>query len=62
MKKFKPVIQIETWGEHKPIVESAFSNAGFEKYYLHGTALKKAIPGEQDPAGDLIFIHKDKTL
>ena len=62
LKKFKPIIQIETWGDHKPIVESALNNAGFEKYYLTGAALKKAIPGEQDPAGDLIFIHKDKQL
>ena len=62
LKKFKPVIQIETWGSHKPIVEEALTSAGFEKYYLAGPALKKAVAGEDDPAGDLIFIHKEKQL
>ena len=62
LKKFKPVIQIETWGSHKPIVEAALTSAGFEKYYLSGSALKKAVAGEDDPAGDLIFIHKEKQL
>ena len=62
LKKFKPVIQIETWGSHKPIVEAALTSAGFEKYYLSGPALKKAVAGEDDPAGDLIFIHKEKQL
>jgi hypothetical protein len=62
LKKFKPVIQIETWGTHKPIVEAALGSAGFEKYYLAGSALKKAVAGEEDPEGDLIFIHKDKQL
>ncbi|HKZ65162.1 MAG TPA: FkbM family methyltransferase [Chitinophagaceae bacterium] len=62
LKKFKPTIQIETWGEHKPVVEAALNSAGFEKYYLTGSVLKKAVAGQEDPAGDLIFIHKDKQL
>ena len=62
LKKFKPIIQIETWGEHKPIVEAALYSEGFEKYYVDSTALKKARTGEQDPPGDLIFLHKDKKL
>jgi FkbM family methyltransferase len=60
LQKFKPVIQIETWGEHKPVVETALNQAGFEKYYLKNGQLKKAVVGEDDPDGDLIFIHKDK--
>jgi FkbM family methyltransferase len=62
LRKCKPVIQIETWGTHKPIVEEVLDQAGFEKYYLAGSSLKKAEPGEQDPPGDLIFIHKDRKL
>ena len=62
LKKFKPTIQIETWGDHKPIVEAALSSAGFEKYYVVGNSLKKAVAGKEDPAGDLIFIHKEKQL
>ncbi len=60
--KFKPIIQIETWGDHKPVVEAALNSAGFEKYFLDGAVLKKANAGDQDPAGDLIFIHKEKQL
>ena len=62
LEKFKPTIQIETWGTHKPIVEAALSRAGFEKYFLTGQTLKKALAGELDPEGDLIFIHKDKAI
>jgi len=61
LQKFKPIIQIETWGTHKPIVEAALNGAGFEKYYLNGTELKKAVAGEEDPPGDLIFIHNSRT-
>lgn len=62
LEKFKPIIQIETWGEHKPVVEKLLTGVGFEKYYLAGAALKKAVAGEQDPGGDLIFIHKENPL
>lgn len=62
LERFKPTIQIETWGTHKPVVESALQSAGFEKYYLEGSKLKKAIAGTEDAPGDLIFIHKDKTV
>lgn len=60
LKKCKPIIQIETWGDHKPVVEAALNSAGFEKYYLSKTILQKAAAGEDDPAGDLIFLHNDK--
>lgn len=60
LEKLKPIIQIETWGEHKPVVERLLTRAGFEKYYLAGQVLKKST-GETDPEGDLIFIHKENT-
>ncbi|MGZ8558905.1 MAG: FkbM family methyltransferase [Chitinophagaceae bacterium] len=62
LKKFKPIIQVETWGSHKPIVEATLTHAGFEKYCLTGSGLKKTAAGEDDPPGDLIFIHKEKQL
>jgi hypothetical protein len=34
---------------------------GFEKYYLAGAGLKKAVAGEREPEGDLVFIHKEKS-
>ena len=62
LERHKPIIQIETSGEHKPVVEKMLTGAGFEKYYLAGTALKKAMDDEQDPEGDLIFIHKENPV
>jgi len=62
LRKFKPIIQIETWGEHKPVVEAALNREGFVKFYVDQSALKKAKAGEEDPAGDLIFLHKDKKI
>ena len=62
LERFKPTIQIETWGSHKPIVEAALTSAGFEKYYLEGGSLKKAVAGTEDAPGDLIFIHKANAL
>lgn len=62
LKKFKPIIQIETWGQHKPVVEASLISAGFEKYFLSGNQLKKADANNQEPTGDLIFIHKEKQI
>lgn len=62
LSKFKPTIQIEIGGDNKPIIEAALGSIGFEKYYLEDATLKKAVAGKEDPAGDLIFIHKDKAL
>jgi hypothetical protein len=41
LRKFKPIIQLETWGEHKPVVEAALNREGFEKYYVNHSVLKK---------------------
>lgn len=61
LSRFKPTIQIETDGENRPLIESALGSIGFEKYYLAGSGLKKAMAGDQEPAGDLVFIHKEKN-
>ena len=62
LQKLKPTIQIETNGENRPLIESTLYSAGFEKYYLDGSTLKKAVPGQKEPEGDLVFIHKDKAV
>jgi hypothetical protein len=43
-------------------VEAALNREGFEKYYVDQSELKKAKAGEDDPSGDLIFLHKDKKI
>ncbi len=61
LKKFKPTIQIETGGDNRRVIESILHDAGFEKYYLSGHALVRSSPGEPEPDGDLVFIHKEKA-
>lgn len=61
LKKYKPVIQIETWGTHKAIVETCLQQAGFIKYFLLNRQFMKAATNSEDPPGDLIFIHETKV-
>ena len=58
--KFKPIIQLETWGEQKERVEQLLADNGFEKYQLNGTHLEKVTQGVSELHGDFIFFHKDK--
>lgn len=62
LAKHRPTIQIETDGENRPKIESLLGSVGFEKYYLKNGSLAKSVAGEQEPEGDLIFIHKEKKL
>ena len=61
LRKFKPTIQIETGGDNRPVIESIFLDAGFEKYYLSEHKLVKSVQGVAEPEGDLVFIHKEKA-
>lgn len=58
--KFKPTIQLETWGDQKESVERLLADNGFEKFQLNGKQLEKVVPGVTELHGDFIFIHKDK--
>jgi len=55
LQKHKPIVQIETWGTHKPIVEKALFSIGYEKYFLDNGELRKPRPQEEDLPGDFIF-------
>lgn len=57
IEQHKPVIQIETWGEQRPIVEKLLSGLGYGKYELGGSSLKKKTDNSIQAVGDLIFIH-----
>ena len=54
--KHKPVIQVETWGTHKSIVENFLKRIGYQQYELQDG---KLIPSEnKDPNQvDFIFFH-----
>lgn len=58
--KFKPIVQLETWGDQKEKVEQLLADNGFEKYQLNDTKLEKVLPGMTELHGDFIFFHKDK--
>ncbi|HEX7846681.1 MAG TPA: FkbM family methyltransferase [Chitinophagaceae bacterium] len=60
--KFKPTIQLETWGDQKEAVENLLAKNDFIKYQLNGESLEKVVPGVTELHGDFIFIHKDKAI
>jgi FkbM family methyltransferase len=57
--KFKPPIQLETWGNHQPKVERYLLDCGYEKYCLDNNLLKPIAEIIEPTPGDFIFIHKD---
>lgn len=59
--KFKPVIQLETWGEHKPKVEKFLTGIGYEIYDVEDDILKSVNEIKNKQEGDLFFIHKENN-
>lgn len=54
--KYRPIIQVETWGSHKNIVESFLLGIGYKQYELQNGKLK--VVDNKDPNQvDFIFIH-----
>ncbi len=61
LMKFKPVIQLETWGEHKPKVEKFLTETGYKVYDIEDGILKPVEEMKKASDGDLYFIHKENT-
>lgn len=59
--KYKPIIQVETWGDHKPKVERFLKEIGYEIYDIEDEVLKPLHAIKGDESGDLFFIHKDNN-
>lgn len=59
--KFKPIIQVETWGDHKPKVESFLTGIGYEIYDIENEILKRVNEIKNKQEGDLFFIHKENN-
>ncbi|HMJ46188.1 MAG TPA: FkbM family methyltransferase, partial [Ferruginibacter sp.] len=54
--KHKPVIQVETWGTHKNVVETFLKRIGYKQYELENGSL--VLSGDQNPEQvDFIFFH-----
>jgi FkbM family methyltransferase len=60
IEKFKPVIQVETAGDKRPVVENFLKGIGYETYDVENGKLIFAENGRQ-PAGDLLMIHKQNS-
>lgn len=56
-EKHKPMIQVETWGPHKKVVEDFLSSLGYTQYHLEQGKLKPSAAGHGDATVDFIFVH-----
>jgi len=59
IEKHKPILQIETWGEHKKVVDDLMLGLGYEKFNLQEGKLAK-IGSHDSEFGDYIFIYPKK--
>lgn len=57
--KHKPIIQVETWGKHKKVVEDFLFSIGYDQYYLELGKLRSTKNGHGENVVDFIFSHKD---
>ena len=55
--KFKPIIQVETWGPHKKVVEDFLHGKGYSSFYLEKGKLKSTSAGYPETIVDFIFAH-----
>jgi FkbM family methyltransferase len=63
LQKFKPPVQVETWGDHKSNTELFLTGIGYEMYGLDNAVLRPIVQLTDKRFGDFIFIHKDnKTI
>lgn len=53
----KPIVQVETWGTHKKVVEDLFTNMGYIQYHLEKGRLIPSANGHGPNVVDFIFIH-----
>lgn len=60
LEQHKPILQIETWGTHKKVVDDLMFRLGYDKYNLQGKDLKK-LPPDGSEFGDYIFIHPENN-
>ncbi len=59
--KFKPIIQVETFGDQAPKVETFLTGIGYKIYDIENGILKLRDELTTAQYGDLYFIHKDNN-
>ncbi len=55
--KHKPIIQVETWGTHKKVVEDFLHSIGYNQFHLQADKLLPSESGHPATVVDFIFIH-----
>jgi FkbM family methyltransferase len=58
-EKHKPMIQVETWGPHKKVVEEFLHSIGYQQFHLENGKIKPSVAGHGDTVVDFIFVHPD---
>ena len=56
-ERHKPIIQVETWGTHKKVVEDFLHGIGYEQYHLSNGKLVPTLEEHDPSVVDFIFIH-----
>jgi FkbM family methyltransferase len=56
-EKHKPIIQVETWGTHKKVVEDFLTSLDYVQYHLENNKLVPSLKGHDASIVDFIFIH-----
>ena len=56
-EKHQPIIQVETWGTHKKVVEDFLFSLGYQEYHLQQNKLQPTTVGHDPSIVDFIFVH-----
>lgn len=59
--KYKPIIQVETFGDQAPKVETFLTGIGYKIYDIEEGIMKPREELKTTQYGDLYFIHKDNN-
>ncbi|MEO7264515.1 MAG: FkbM family methyltransferase [Ferruginibacter sp.] len=57
LEEYKPIVQVETWGKHKAVVDELFKSLGYNKYQVSENKLLLTETITTPDADDYIFIH-----
>ncbi len=60
-EQHKPIVQVETWGTHKKVVEDFFICIGYAQYHLEKGKLMASANGHGPSVVDFIFIHPENA-
>lgn len=60
-EKHLPIIQVETWGPHKKVVEEFLKSIGYDQYHLRDGQLTSSAQGHAESVVDFIFVHPENS-